>query len=96
MNIYVISAFVLYATALIGIGLHFYAKTKNASDFLVGDRSVNYWVTAIATQASDMGSWLFLGFPAAVYTYGLFECWTAIGLVTFMFLNCQFITPRLS
>ncbi len=95
MNIYVISAFVLYATILISIGLHFYAKTKNASDFLVGDRSVNYWVIAIATQASDMGSWLFLGFPAAVYTYGIFECWTAIGLVTFMFLNWQFIAPRL-
>jgi len=95
MDIFIISAFILYATILIGIGFHFYSKTKNASDFIVGDRSVNYWVTAIATQASDMGSWLFLGFPAVVYTYGIFECWTAIGLVVFMFLNWQFIAPRL-
>ncbi|MGB8367001.1 MAG: sodium/proline symporter [Candidatus Babeliales bacterium] len=95
MNIFIIAAFILYVTTLMSIGLHFYSQTKNASDFIVGDRSVNYWVTAIATQASDMGSWLFLGFPAAVYTYGVFECWTAIGLVFFMFLNWQFVAPRL-
>jgi len=95
MNVYIISAFVLYASTLIAIGLHFYAKTKNASDFIIGNRSVNYWVTAIATQASDMGSWLFLGFPAAIYTNGFFEFWSAIGLVSFTFLNWQFIAPRL-
>ena len=62
---------------------------------MVGNRSVNYWVTAIATQASDMGSWLFLGFPAMVYARGLFEYWTAIGLVIGMYLTWQFVAPQL-
>src|SRR5438445_13472007 len=95
MNIITFSAFILYFFILMGIALYFYRRVKTASDFMIGSRSVNYWVTAIATQASDMGSWLFLAFPAAIYTQGLFESWTAIGLVFFMFLNWHFIAPRL-
>lgn len=95
MNIIMFSAFILYFFILISIALYFYRNVKTASDFMIGSRSINYWVTAIATQASDMGSWLFLAFPAAIYSQGLFELWTAIGLVFFMFLNWHFIAPRL-
>lgn len=90
-----LTSFVIYFCILTGIGALFYTKAQNAQDFMLGGRSVNYFVTAIATQASDMGSWLFLGLPAAVYANGLFEAWTAVGLVLFMFLNWQFIAPRL-
>ena len=95
MQIIYVIAFALYFCALTGIGLWFYRKAQQSSEFMLGNRQVNYWVTAIATQASDMGGWLFLGFPAVVYANGLFEFWTAIGLVTFMFLNWQLIAPRL-
>jgi sodium/proline symporter len=90
-----IAAFALYFVTLTGIGIYFYHRNKYASDYIIGNRSVNYWVTAIATQASDMGSWLFMGFPAAVYAAGLFEFWTAIGLTACMLLNWVFIAPRL-
>ncbi|MBA3751375.1 sodium/proline symporter [Candidatus Dependentiae bacterium] len=60
-----------------------------------GDQSVNYWVTAISTQASDMSDWLFMGFPGLIYASGLFNFWIALGLVGFMFLNWHFIAPRL-
>lgn len=89
------SAFILYFLILLSIALYFYRTVKTDSDFMIGSRSVNYLVTAIATQASDMGSWLFLAFPAAIYTQGLFEAWTAIGLIFFMFLNWNFIAPQL-
>ncbi len=95
MDIQILIAFIIYFCTLTGIGLLFYKRNKNLNDFILGNRSVNYWVTAIATQASDMGSWLFLAFPAAIYTRGLIECWTAIGLVVFMLLNWHFIAPKL-
>lgn len=88
-------AFILYFSVLIGIGLWFYKKNQTADEFMVGDRSVNYWVTAIATQASDMGSWLFLGFPAMVFTRGFFELWTAIGLVIGMLATWILVAPKL-
>jgi len=94
MNIMLISL-IIYFCVLASIGLYFYFKTKTEKAFLVGDRSINYFVTAVATQASDMGAWLFLAFPAAIYANGMPEFWTAIGLVVFMFLNWHFIAPKL-
>lgn len=95
MDFQIIAAFAIYFCILTGIGLIFYIKTRHADSFLIGNRSVNYFVTAIATQASDMGAWLFLGFPAAVYSKGILECWTAIGLIIGMYICWQFIAPRL-
>lgn len=88
-------AFFCYFCILSAIS--FFVKRKKETDqsYALGNRSINYWVTAIATQASDMGSWLFLAFPAAIYTNGLFEFWTAIGLIIFMFLNWVFIAAPL-
>ncbi len=95
MNIHMLSAFVLYFGTLIGIGFLFYKRNQSAQEFMVGNRSVNYWVTAVATQASDMGSWLFLGFPAILFTHGVFGIWIAIGLVLGMWLTWTFIAPQL-
>ena len=95
MALQILIAFIFYFCFLTSIGLYFYQTTKTADAFIIGDRSVNYWVTAIATQASDMGSWLFLGLPAAVYAHGLFELWTPIGLLCGMWLCWHFIAPRL-
>ncbi len=91
----IILSFIIYFTILLCIGLFFYARSKNAGSFLVANRSLNYWVTAIAAQSSDMGSWLFLAYPAAVFTGGLIKSWVAVGLVLFMYLNWRFIAPRL-
>jgi sodium/proline symporter len=95
MELQMIFAFLTYFCILMAIGLYVYSKNKTASAYLVGDRSVNYWITAIATQATDMGIWLFMGFPAAVYIHGMPEAWTAIGLVVGMFLNWHFVAYRL-
>lgn len=62
---------------------------------MLGNRSMNYWVTAISTQASDMSDWLFMAYPGLIYALGLFNVWIALGLLVFMFLNWQFIAPRL-
>lgn len=95
MEIQMLFAFLIYFCILITIGLYAYSKNKTTSAYLAGDRSVNYWITAIATQATDMGIWLFMAYPAAVYTNGMPEAWTAIGLVTGMFLNWHFIAHKL-
>jgi sodium/proline symporter len=70
-------------------------KQKSDTDFLMGNRSLNYWLTALSAQASDMSSWLFLGYPALIFTTGLFSAWAAIGLTVFMFLNWHFVAPRI-
>ena len=54
-----------------------------------------YWLTALAAHASDMSSWLFMGYPAVIFEGGYSTSWTAIGLLVFMFLNWQLIAPKI-
>ncbi|HBR70861.1 TPA: sodium/proline symporter [Candidatus Dependentiae bacterium] len=95
MNIQIISAFALYFSTLFLIAFSFYKKSQKEGSFVLGNRSVNYWVTAISAQASDMGAWLFIAYPATIYLSGMPKIWVAIGLVVFMWLNWQIIAPRL-
>ena len=95
MNIQIPIAFSIYFLALIFIGYIFSKKIKDSSTFILGGRSTNYWVTAIALQASDMSHWLFLGFPAVVCATGLIRIWEILGIVLFMFLSWHFVAPRI-
>ncbi|MBI2345159.1 sodium/proline symporter [Candidatus Dependentiae bacterium] len=88
-------AFGLYCFILFSIGIFFYAKNTNQASFSLGNRSLNYWLTAIAAQASDMSDWLFMGFPGLIYAVGFSGAWFAFGLALFMFLTWQFIAPKL-
>jgi sodium/proline symporter len=90
-----IATFFAYFLAVLLVAFLSTKKQKSDTDFLMGNRSLNFWLTALSAHASDMSSWLFLAYPAMVYTNGVFEAWAAIGLTTFMFLNWHFIAPRI-
>ncbi len=87
--------FAVYFSALLGVAVLSYKKQQSDTDFLIGNRSLNFWLTALSAHASDMSSWLFLGYPALIYGSGVFSAWAAIGLTLFMFLNWQFVAPKL-
>jgi sodium/proline symporter len=61
----------------------------------MGNRSVNYWLTALSAHSSDMSVWLFMGFPGAIFLQGLPQVWIAIGLILGMWANWYFIAPPL-
>lgn len=88
-------AVICYLAILLVVGFLSYRKHISATDFIIGNRSMNYWLTALAAHASDMSSWLFMGYPAVVFTGGLFSGWSAIGLLVFMYLNWQLIAPKI-
>ncbi len=95
MYLYELSAVVIYFAILLTIGILSYRRHISATDFIIGNRSMNYWLTALAAHASDMSSWLFMGYPAVIFTGGLFNAWSAVGLIVFMFLNWQLIAPKI-
>lgn len=88
-------AFSIYFSILLSIGIYFYRKNKNQADFSLANRSLNYWLTAISAQASDMSDWLFMAYPGIIFSQGLTEIWIAVGLVFFMFLTWHFIAPKI-
>lgn len=90
-----IHAISIYFFILILIAIASAPKKSDVSDFFIGRRSMNFWLTALSAHASDMSSWLFMAFPATIFVSGLFKAWVAIGLLIFMYLNWQFIAPRI-
>ncbi len=95
MHYYLVISFFIYFTLLLCIGLYFHKKQTSSTDFILGSRTLNFWLTALSAHASDMSAWLFMAFPAAVFVGGLPKSWIAWGLIIGMFINWQFIASRL-
>ena len=95
MNIYLAAAFFAYFAILLSIGLVFHKKQTSSSDFIMGNRSLNFWLVALSAHASDMSAWLFMAFPMTIFVLGLSHLWTAFGLLAGMFLNWHFVAPKL-
>lgn len=95
MDTQIFVAFAGYLIVLMIIGFLAHRKHTTAADFLLGARSLNYWVTAISAHASDMSSWLFMAFPMAVFTGGMPSIWIGLGLISGMWMTWQFIAPAL-
>lgn len=95
MHFYFVISFFVYFFILLCIGLYFHKKQTSSTDFILGNRSLNFWLTALSAHASDMSAWLFMAFPAAVFTGGMPKTWIAWGLIIGMYFNWQFIASRL-
>ncbi len=90
-----LSAILLYFCLAFAVGFTSYRKQTSSADFLIGNRSLNSWLTALAAHASDMGNWLFMAYPALIFTGGLSNSWIAIGLLFCMLLNWQWVAPKI-
>ena len=90
-------AFVLYFALMLGIGLFFFARSKDAGEkeYFLGGRTMGPWVTAMSAQASDMSGWLLMGFPGSILAFGLGKVWIGIGLALGTAANWIFIAKRL-
>ncbi|CUI16537.1 sodium/proline symporter [Candidatus Protochlamydia naegleriophila] len=95
MNLFFIAAFLCYFAILLIIGLLAHKKQTSSADFIMGNRSLSFWLVALSAHASDMSAWLFMGLPMSVFLLGLSQVWIAFGLVAGMFLNWQFVAPKL-
>ncbi len=95
MHLSEVFTFFSYFLLLVLVVTISYHKQKTDTDFIIGNRSLNFWLTALSAHGSDMSQWLFMAYPALIFATGIFNIWLAIGLVFFMFLNWQFVAPRL-
>ena len=87
--------FVAYLALILAIGVYAYRRTKDASDYFLGGRSLPPAVAALSAGASDMSGWLLLGLPGAAYATGLSSGWIAIGLFTGIVLSWTTMAKRL-
>ncbi len=62
-----IAVFIVYIIIMLPVGLVAYRKTSDLSDYILGGRKLNSFVTALSAGASDMSGWLLLGLPGYAY-----------------------------
>jgi len=77
------------------IGVYFFFKTDDLSDYVLGGRGLGPSVTALSAGASDMSGWLLLGLPGMMYGNGIAGCWIAIGLLLGAYLNWHYVARPL-
>lgn len=86
---------ILYFIGMAAIGIYYYKRTQNLSDYILGGRSLNPWVSAMSAQASDMSGWLLLGLPGYAFVAGVEAFWISAGLALGTYLNWKFTAKRL-
>lgn len=94
-NLIIINTFVLYIGLMMAIGIYYYRRTKNMSDYFLGNRKLGAWVTSLSAEASDMSGWMLMGLPGFAYLAGLNAGWIAVGLALGTWANWQFVAARL-
>ncbi|MCK5819774.1 MAG: sodium/proline symporter PutP [Psychromonas sp.] len=91
----ILLSFVVYLIFMVAIGVYFYFKNNNFSDYVLGGRKLGPAVTALSAGASDMSGWLLLGLPGLMYTKGLSGIWIVFGLCLGAYLNWLYIAKRI-
>ena len=91
----IIGTFAVYLAVIFVMAWVAWRRTRSLSDFILGGRSLNSWVTALAAQASDMSGWLLMGLPGFAYLAGLEASWMVIGLLAGTYLNWKLVAQRL-
>ncbi|MDZ7825617.1 MAG: sodium/proline symporter PutP [Gammaproteobacteria bacterium] len=95
MNTATLFAFGLYLVGLFVIAIVAWHRTRNATDYALGGRSLGPAVTALSAGASDMSGWLLLGLPGAIYLSGLTEGWLVVGLLLGALANWRLVAAPL-
>ena len=63
------AVFVIYLGVMVVIGMKYYNKEDDMSEYILGGRKLPPIAVAMSAQASDMSGWLLTGLPGAgVYT----------------------------
>jgi len=75
MNILDIVVFILYFTAMLGIGVYFFRKNKNIDDYYVGGRSLGSWHIGLSVVATDVGGGFSIGLGGLGFAIGIAGSW---------------------
>lgn len=84
----------LYFGVLLLIGRLAYNKNASMNEYMLDNRKLGPFVTALSAGASDMSGWMLLGLPGALYATGLANIWIAIGLTIGAYCNYLFLAQR--
>jgi sodium/proline symporter len=87
--------FIGYLAVLVAIGFISERFTKGLEGFVLGDRKMGPWLTALAYESTAYSGWLMLGLPGKAFKYGLAAMWVCVSCVFGDALNWVLVSRRL-
>jgi len=87
--------FLVYLAILLALGFVAERYTKSLEGFLLGDRKMGPWLTALSYEATAYSGWLMLGFPGRAFSRGLAAVWAGVACVIGDSLNWILVSRRL-
>ncbi len=87
--------FLVYLGILLALGFFAERYNKSLESFLLGDRKMGPWLTALSYEATAYSGWLMLGFPGRAFSRGLVAIWAGVACVIGDSLNWLLVSRRL-
>jgi len=87
--------FLAYLGILLALGFASRRYTKSLEGFLLADRKMGPWLTALSYESTAYSGWLMLGFPGRAFTRGLAAIWAGVACVIGDSLNWLLVSRRL-
>lgn len=70
---------VLYFSVLMFLGYRASRRIRNMNDFVIGGKSLSFWVAAFSAQATGESAWLLLGLTGMGAMVGFSAYWVVVG-----------------
>ncbi len=96
MHIIDILIFIVYMLVVLGIGIYFLRKNKNAEDYYVGGRSISSPVLGLSVVATDVGGGFSIGLGGLGFLMGLSGSWMLFTGLLGAWLSAVFLIPKAS
>ncbi len=93
----VILAFLFFLLLFVGIGAYAARRkrSKTTDDYLLADRSVGPWFTALSAMATNSSGFMFVGFVGSIYASGISAAWLSVGWIFGAYFTWFWIPERL-
>lgn len=88
-----ICIFVLYAAALIGMGLYSLRKTRTAEQFMVAGRTIPAWAAGIAVMSAYTSSISYIAVPGKAYDDNWHPMIFALCIPPVTWIVCRYVVP---
>lgn len=93
---WLIISFVVYTSGIIAIGLYSSKlRKKTSDDFVLANRELGPWASALSASASSESGWVMLGLVGEAYLYGAAAFWIVPGIAAGYLFNWYVIAERL-
>ncbi len=89
-------SFIVYTVGIIAVGLYSSRlRRKTADDFVLANRELGPWTSALSASASSESGWVMLGLVGEAYLFGWAALWIVPGIAAGYLFNWFVIAERL-